>query len=135
MLRDKIKTLISRYDQRVIRLDIMNKGVIDEKYTVSKGEIHEYKYIINQLNIALGVSDDYTLSYYIGEILQTQRIRRTNFQEGSVSALPVAPEYKGRSDVGFKIIQDLKGLFPQQRKLKEATPPFSNLRNLIICKE
>ena len=135
MLRDKIRTLINRYDKRADRLKPSPKDTTIEKYTPAKGEAYEYLYIINQLVNALDhSSNDASLSYFIEMTIRAEQGRKSNFQSSSHSDYTNAPEHEGRALACSKIIQDLKGTLTTFKKTKEATSPLSNLRNLVVCK-
>ena len=136
MLRNRIKTLANRYDKRADRLKTSPKDTTIEKYTPAKGEVYEYNYVINQLINALNHSNnDSSLSFFIEIILQTEQHRESNFRATARSDYTIAPEHEGRVSACSKIIQDLKGALSSSKKTKELVPPFSNLRNLVVCKE
>jgi hypothetical protein len=136
MLRSRIKILVNRYDKRADRLRPSPKDTAIEKYTPAKGEVYEYNYVINQLINALNhSSNDASLSYFIEIVLHTEQHRESSFRGTARSDYTIAPEHEGRVSACSKIIQDLKGALTSFNKTKEATPPFSNLRNLVVCKE
>ena len=135
MLRDKIKTLINRYNKKAIQLDAIYYGVTSGEYTISRGEIYEYKYMINQLVHALETSTyESDLSISIFEILQTELIREKNFKGSSRSDYDNAPEHKGRADACFKIVQDLKGVLPKYKKPQTLPSLPSVIRHIEICR-
>ena len=135
MLRDKIKTLVNRYDQRAIRLDMTYRDTSKEKHTAVRGEIYEYKYMVNQLVRALDTSTyESDLSIFIFEILQTELIREKNFKGSSLSSYDNDIEYKGRADACFKIIQDLKGVLPKYKKSLTPPPLPPVIRHIEICR-
>jgi hypothetical protein len=137
MLRKKIRTLINRYDKRTDKLGDPRRDLKSERFTVSQGELYEYRFIISQLIRALDSStNDYALTSLLVEIIRKEEHRESSFKASASahSDYTVAPDHEGRARACFKIIQDLKGILSKHKKPKITIAPPSPIRNIVVCK-
>ena len=135
MLRDKIKILINRYDKRTDKLGDPRRDLKSERFTVSQGELYEYRFIISQLIRALDSStNDYALTALLVEIIRKEEHRESSFKASAHSDYTVAPDHEGRTRACFKIIQDLKGTLSKYKKSTVIISPPSAIRNIVVCK-
>ena len=135
MLRKKIKTLIKRYEKRTYKLGDPRRDLKSERFTVSQGELYEYRFIISQLIRALDSStNDYALIALLEEVLRKEEQRESSFRGSAHSDYTVAPDHEGRTRACFKIIQDLKGILPRYKKSKITISPPLSIRNIVVCK-
>jgi hypothetical protein len=135
MLRDRIETLIKRYDKRTVKLCDPYRDLQSERFTVSQGELYEYRYVISQLTRSLNCSiNDYALTSLLVEIIRKEEHRESSFKASAHSDYTVAPDHEGRTRACFKIIQDLKGTLPKYKKSTVIISPPSAIRNIVVCK-
>ena len=135
MLRDRIETIIKRYDKRIIKLCDPYRDLKSERFTVSQGELYEYRFIISQLIRALDSStNDYALTALLVEIIRKEEHRESSFKASAHSDYTVAPDHEGRTRACFKIIQDLKGTLSKYKKSTVIISPPSAIRNIVVCK-
>ena len=135
MLRDRIETLIKRYDKRTVKLGDLRRDLKSERFTISQGELYEYRYVISQLTRSLNCSiNDYALIALLEEVLRKEEQRESSFRGSAHSDYTVAPDHEGRTRACFKIIQDLKGILPKYKKPKITVSPPPPIRNIVVCR-